>query len=64
MSDSDTKGRDRPTDEPKLEITAAMIEAGVSELKLSFDADGNMYDCPDVVRDIFIAMKQASVEKS
>ena len=45
---------------PETEITPAMIEAGVKELKLSFSLDGEMDDAEDVVVDVFMAMMQAS----
>ena len=46
-----------------IEITSAMMTAGVEALRLSFDTEGFLDDYDDVVESIFRAMIQALFSK-
>jgi hypothetical protein len=47
-------------DEKEIEITPEMILAGVKELTLSMDIEGNLDDLSEVVRSIFFSMTRAA----
>jgi hypothetical protein len=60
VADKAAMEAENPSEEKRIEVTPEMIEAGMRELKLSFNDDGYMDNYRDVVRSIFTAMWQAS----
>ncbi|MGE3642724.1 MAG: hypothetical protein AB7F96_02600 [Beijerinckiaceae bacterium] len=61
MTDSDKKADDRPTQENReIEVTPAMIEAGVDELIGVMGPFGPGDDVWDAVTRIYVKMRQLS----
>ena len=52
-----------PEDKVGIEVTSAVVAAGVEALRLSFDTDGGLDDYEDVVMYVFQAMIRALLSR-